>query len=81
MVRARLATGVYGFYNLLGGTFINPYNFQIGRYGVGLLYQSGGSITQGGWCAVGRYTTGKGVLYITGGEFVHTNTGKLPDGC
>ncbi|HEY5915683.1 MAG TPA: autotransporter-associated beta strand repeat-containing protein [Verrucomicrobiae bacterium] len=64
----------YGFYNLMGGTFINPFNFQIGRYGQGVLYQSGGAITQGGWCAVGRYNSGIGVLYITGGQFNHTNT-------
>ena len=70
------ATAVYGFYNLIGGTFTNPNNFQIGRYGLGLLYQSGGTLSQGSWCSVGRFGTGKGILYITGGQFIHTGTGQ-----
>ncbi|MFO1513125.1 MAG: autotransporter-associated beta strand repeat-containing protein [Verrucomicrobiota bacterium] len=64
----------FGFYNLSAGTFSNPFNFQIGRNGRGLLYQSGGTLTQGSWCSVGRFTTGLGILYITGGQFIHTST-------
>jgi fibronectin-binding autotransporter adhesin len=70
------STDSYGFYNLSGGTFSNPSNFQIGRYGKGLLYQSGGTLTQGSWCSVGRFTTAQGILYITGGQFIHTGTGQ-----
>ncbi len=70
------AVDAFGFYNLSGGTFNNPFNFQIGRNGKGLLYQSGGTLTQGSWCSIGRYTTGQGILYITGGQFIHTGTGQ-----
>lgn len=66
----------YGFYNLIAGTFTNPNNFQIGRRGMGVLYQSGGTLSQGSWCSVGRYGSGQGILYVTGGQFIHTGTGQ-----
>ena len=69
------APNSFGFYNLSGGTFSNPFNLHIGRWGKGLFYQSGGTVTLGSWSAVGRESGGLGVVYITGGLFQHTNTG------
>jgi len=64
-----------GFYQLDSGTLANPFNLHIGRWGKGLFYQTGGTVTLGGWTAVGREANGMGVVYITGGQFSHTNTG------
>jgi len=69
------AAAVQGYYDLSGGTFTSPNNLHIGRWGKGLLYQSGGSLSVNGWTAVGRELTGTGILYITGGLFHHTDTG------
>jgi autotransporter-associated beta strand protein len=73
----RIAEGTnsYGFYQLSGGAFINPNNFQIGASGNGLWYQSGGATTTSGWTAPGRYGSGRGVIHLTGGTFAHTGTG------
>ena len=68
------STEAFGFYSLSAGTFSNPFNFQIGRYGKGLFYLSGGTVTQGSWCSIGRFTTGLGILYVSGGQFIHTST-------
>jgi autotransporter-associated beta strand protein len=67
--------GAYGFYSLSGGTFSNPNNLHIGASGKGLFYQSGGTNFEGSWCAPGRYGSGYGVVYLTGGRFAHTGTG------
>ena len=64
----------FGYYDLSGGTFSNPFNLHIGRWGKGLFYQTGGTVSLGGWTAVGRESLGMGVVYITGGTFSHTNT-------
>ena len=63
-----------GFYQITAGTFANPNNLHIGRWGKGAFYQSGGTVSLGGWSAVGRESLGVGVVYITGGQFSHTNT-------
>ncbi|MBN2507233.1 MAG: autotransporter-associated beta strand repeat-containing protein [Verrucomicrobia bacterium] len=65
----------YGFYSLTGGIFDNPNNLHIGATGKGLLYQSGGTNVEGGWCAPGRYAGGHGIVHLTGGRLVHTGTG------
>ncbi len=69
------STEVYGYYGLSGGSLSNPNNFQIGRYGKGVIYQSGGSISAGGWTAIGRFSGGLGVVWVSGGTFTHTGTG------
>ncbi|MBE0544606.1 MAG: autotransporter-associated beta strand repeat-containing protein [Verrucomicrobia bacterium] len=68
------AANVFGFYQISGGVFANPFNLHIGRWGKGVFYQSGGLVTLGSWSAVGREANGIGVVYITGGEFHHTNS-------
>lgn len=68
-------TEVQGFYSLTSGTFSNPNNFQIGRNGRGLIYQSGGSINASGWTAIGRFAGSYGVVWVSGGQFAHTGTG------
>jgi autotransporter-associated beta strand protein len=65
----------YGFYQLTGGTFNNPNNLHIGASGKGLWYQSGGTATFTGWTAPGRYASGWGIVYLTGGSMVHNGTG------
>lgn len=62
----------FGYYELSAGTFSTPNNFQIGRNGKGVIYQSGGTITASGWTALGRYTSGIGVAWVSGGTFAHT---------
>lgn len=64
----------FGFYQITAGTFANPNNLHIGRWGKGAFYQSGGTVSLGSWSAVGREANGIGVVYITGGQFSHTNT-------
>lgn len=68
------AANVFGFYQISGGVFANPFNLHIGRWGKGVFYQTGGLVTLGSWSAVGREANGIGVAYITGGEFHHTNS-------
>jgi autotransporter-associated beta strand protein len=65
----------YGFYGLSGGSLVNSNNFQIGRYGQGLIYQTGGSITANSWTSIGRFFGGMGVVWVSGGSFAHTGTG------
>ena len=68
-------TATSGFYSLAGGTLTCPDNFQVGRYGKGLLYQSGGTNTQSGWCDTARNPGSIGVTWLTGGLLQHTGTG------
>src|SRR6185369_13263387 len=65
----------YGFYGLSGGTMSNPNNFQIGRWGKGVVYQTGGTNTQGGWFSVGRNVNAWGVIRVSGGALVHNGSG------
>lgn len=65
----------FGFYSLAAGTLTCPFNFQVGRYGKGILYQSGGTNTQSGWCDTARFTGSQGITWISGGLFTHTSTG------
>ncbi len=65
----------FGYIDLSAGTFSTPNNFQIGRNGMGVIYQSGGSITASGWTALGRFSSGVGVVWLKGGQFSHTGTG------
>jgi autotransporter-associated beta strand protein len=64
-----------GFYHLSAGSLTCPFNFQVGRYGIGLLYQTGGTITQSGWSDFARYPTGRGIGWLRGGTFTHNGTG------
>ena len=68
------ANNTFGFYQISGGTFADPFNLHIGRWGKGLFYQTGGTVILGSWSAIGRNLNGLGILYITGGQFSHTNT-------
>ena len=69
------AAGSFGFYNMTGGFMNNPNNFQVGASGKGILYQSGGTNIQSGWCDTARNSGSQGVAWITGGLFQHTGTG------
>lgn len=61
----------YGFYALQDGTLICPFNFQVGRYGYGVFYQSGGTNVQSGWCDTARFPGSFGVAWFSGGRFLH----------
>ena len=61
----------YGFYALLDGMLICPFNFQVGRYGYGVFYQSGGTNVQSGWCDTARFVGSIGVAWFSGGRFLH----------
>ncbi|MGA4643901.1 autotransporter-associated beta strand repeat-containing protein [Limisphaera sp. 4302-co] len=65
------SAGVYGFYALQDGMLVCPFNFQVGRYGVGLFYQSGGTNIQSGWCDTARFAGSHGVAWFSGGRFLH----------
>lgn len=64
-----------GFYSLAAGSLDNVNNFQIGRNGKGMIYQTGGTVTTAGWTSFGRFTGSLGVMWQTGGSFSHTGTG------
>ena len=64
-----------GFYSLAAGSLDNVNNFQIGRNGKGMIYQTGGSVTTAGWTSFGRFSGSLGVMWQTGGSFSHTGTG------
>lgn len=66
-----------GVYDLRGGTFNNPSNFQIGAYARGQLNITGGTANHPtGFPVVGRFTTGVGYLNVTGGTFTQGGTGN-----
>jgi fibronectin-binding autotransporter adhesin len=67
--------GSVGNYNLTSGTLTSNVNFQIGASGTGTFTQTGGTFTQNGWTAVGRFGSGNGTANISGGLFLHNNTG------
>jgi autotransporter-associated beta strand protein len=69
------ANNSYGYYGLAGGTLTNPNNFQIGSFGKGLLYQSGGWVSLSGWTAIGRLSGSSGVTWVSGGTLAHTGAG------
>ncbi len=72
---AQASVDAFGFYSLSAGTLNCPFNFQVGRYGKGLLYQSGGTNIQSGWCDTARYAGSLGITWISGGLFQHIGTG------
>jgi autotransporter-associated beta strand protein len=65
------ASTVYGFYALQDGILVCPFNFQVGRYGYGVFYQSGGTNIQSGWCDTARFAGSFGVAWFSGGRFLH----------
>ena len=69
------AVNSFGYYELSGGTLTCPNNFQVGRYGKGVFYQSGGTNVQSGWCDTARYTGSQGITWLSGGLFQHIGTG------
>ena len=72
------AINVYGYWGITAGTVVNPNNFQVGRFGKGVIYQSGGTNSQSGWTAFGRMANSIGVVWITGGLYTHTAAGQHP---
>lgn len=70
------ANGSFGFYSLAAGSITCPFNFQVGRYGGGVIYQSGGTNIQSGWTSIGRYSTGSGAIWVSKGRFSHQGTGS-----
>jgi autotransporter-associated beta strand protein len=66
------AVNSYGYYNLAGGSLVVPNNFQIGRYGKGVIYQTGGSLSASSWTTPGRFPGSLGVIWVSGGTFAHT---------
>ena len=65
----------FGYYGLAGGTLLNPNNFHIGRFGKGVIYQTGGSASLSGWTAIGRFSGANGVVWVSSGTFAHTGLG------
>lgn len=65
------SASAYGFYALLDGMLVCPFNFQVGRYGYGVFYQSGGTNRQSGWCDTARFAGSYGVSWFSGGNFLH----------
>ncbi|MDX1962768.1 MAG: hypothetical protein SFX18_06420 [Pirellulales bacterium] len=65
----------YGMLNISGGTFDSRgNNLQIGAFGRGVLYQSGGLIQNDTFPAIARFTAdSRGVAYHTGGTYTHSN--------
>jgi len=64
------AAGVYGFYQMTGGSLSNGNWIQAGRYGMGLIYQYNGAIINtfnGLMVANGAGLAGTGVFYQAGG--------------
>ncbi len=64
-----------GFYSLTGGTLTVVDNFQVGRNGRGLFYQSAGTTTLSSWSDTARYPGGIGIAWYTGGLVQHISTG------
>ena len=63
------AKGAYGYYGLYGGMLTNNSYFQAGGYGLGVVYISGGNLSQnGGNFSIAR--GGTGVVYMTGGTML-----------
>lgn len=73
-------TGAYGFHLQAGGTFTNVNNWQVGAYAQGVYYQSAGINVQSSWAVFGRFpgapSSGYGVGYLTGGQFIHNQAGQ-----
>ncbi|HEY9173642.1 MAG TPA: autotransporter-associated beta strand repeat-containing protein [Verrucomicrobiae bacterium] len=65
----------FGYYDLAGGLMNNPFNFQVGRWGKGIIYQTGGTNLQGSWTAIGRQGGSLGVMWVTGGRYIHNGAG------
>lgn len=70
-----------GTYNLSGGTFdTGARNFQVGRYGIGEMNVSGGTVTGTAFHVLGRFGTGVGTLNLSGTgtyDAVPAGTGSL----
>ncbi len=62
-------------FGMHGGALTVPdsKNLQIGAYGKGWFYQTGGDVSVASWFAVGRYAGGLGLLSVHGGTFTHRN--------
>jgi autotransporter-associated beta strand protein len=69
------ATAV-GIWSISGGTIYSASNFMVGAYGNGEVNISGtGAVTiAGGFPSIGRYSSGYGVMDVSGGSFSQTNT-------
>ena len=63
----------YGFYKMSGGTNQAADNFEVGKYGGGLLYQSGGLISVSGNPLDVNVGSGTGVVFQTGGLLLAQN--------
>ncbi|MDB6070016.1 MAG: putative hemagglutinin-like (or adhesin-like) with a signal peptide and a putative in-like, partial [Verrucomicrobiales bacterium] len=70
-----------GTYNLSGGTFdTGARNFQVGRYGTGVMNISGGTVSGTAFHVLGRFGTGVGTLNLSGTgtyDAVPSGTGAL----
>jgi autotransporter-associated beta strand protein len=67
----------YGYLRQTAGSSWCDRNFQIGAYGRGVFDLSGGTWTNfGSTPVVGRYPGARGVLHVSGGAFLYTNSGN-----
>lgn len=55
-----------------GGRLNAQNNLQVGRYGIGSMTQSGGSITCAQWFCLGRFPNSVGTYNMTGGTYEST---------
>jgi len=65
-----------GEYTISGGSLAVTNNLQVGAYGTGTLTQSGGSVSSGGWLAIGRFAGSNGTYTISGGTLSQTNPAR-----
>ena len=82
--RLELGSSWIGFTNKVAGAGLATYwlsggeiyfpdgkNFQIGAWGDGLLWQTGGDINASSYPCIGRYPSGRGEYRLHGGTFMH----------
>ncbi|MBP5321427.1 MAG: hypothetical protein J6334_10605 [Kiritimatiellae bacterium] len=67
----------HGIYRISDGWLSVSNNFQIGRYGLGEFYQSGGLVDCSVWMAVGRFAGATGRYEMTGGSLISTGGGII----
>ena len=71
-------TATTGTYTLTSGTLTAGNTLGVGSYGIGGMFQSGGTVTVNAPASIGQNTTGYGVADIAGGTFTqNASTGRV----
>ncbi|MBQ9431228.1 MAG: autotransporter-associated beta strand repeat-containing protein [Kiritimatiellae bacterium] len=66
----------HGIYRLNDGVLQVDNNFQIGRYGIGEVFQTGGAASCSEWFSIARYAGSVGTWNISGGTLTQPNSGR-----